>query len=126
MITNEPEYRIEKCNACGQDKKGPRIIRPNEPDKQEIIYIKEQIKKKDRLFNLAIGLGMISCFVTLVAGLIFFKEAEPPTIMIIAGVVYLCVTLPFVFLTYHKDLHKRLNKILQSYDISQDEEYEIL
>ena len=49
----EPEYRIEKCRACGQDRKGPRIIRPNEHDKQEIIHIKEQIKKKERQQNKA-------------------------------------------------------------------------
>ena len=73
MTTNEPEYRIERCHACGQDRKGPRIVRMNKEDFEEYKHLETIRGRLSFLPLLAISITSISLFLPPTIGLTPFE-----------------------------------------------------
>lgn len=125
MSNNEPEYKIVKCETCGHERQGPRIVRLSEQHKKELGKIQKEWHRYITL-RLAILLFLMTLGVAL-AGILSAHDH------VLLGFV-LGVAMPLTwayFLMFHwRD--KRLGQVIQKeteilaqYGAKREESFEI-
>lgn len=124
----EQEYKIVKCETCGHERQGPRIVRLSEQHKREWGKIQKE-------WNRNMNLGLVPLWLLMILGVFFavVLSFDGGVLKILLGIA-LGIALPmgyaYFFIRWresklNEEVIKKETEILAQYEVTREEFFEI-